>query len=507
MYFLSRLNSKVCYAIGLVLLCSTLSSCKDDDNSTATTAPLTSTAVPDLIVFSPTVTTLNNPNADGTINPQQQFTISMAMNNSLGQPLIPSAANPIHVDVYGAPDGVITPTSTTTSTGYVTLTYNGQSFPNNILINAWISDPTTPNGVALGQTQALQLNTLPCSYAPMSYKVNLSQGLPDALQVKADVGYSTTSPTNTLTTYTIDTGSLGVVVPASELPSNSSVIGPGPAGVTYYDSSGNTFSGNYYLAPVRIQTTTGTVMTQPIMVLAINKGFCSGPTDGSCFSGAPPAPTLHYLGVGFDRSGSVPPGSTLSNLFGSPTANAFLHITDASNGTDVSPGYYLTPGDAGTPGLTLGISSTTNYNLVNLTPSTTQQGDFQTEFGCYGFTGTTPPMQFCGTLLLDVGIDEMFLDLPKSQWPTAVIDGSKKVIVGTPMSITAGTASQMYYTFTAVQTCPTAPSANEVAPCYAQFIDSNGTGQIFVNTGRRALYKFDYLYQGQCGQVGFYDIP
>jgi hypothetical protein len=479
-------------------------------NTTAATIPVTSTTCQsqaDLIVFSPVVTQVNNPTGS-TPNASQQFSINMTMCNSQGQALIPSPSNPVHVNVYGAPNGVISPTSTTTSTGLITFTYSGQSFPNNILINAWISDSTN-NGVALGQTQVLQQNPLSCSYSPTFYDVPLTQTLPNPLQIQADVGYSTTSPTSTLTTYTLDTGSLGVIVPASELPKNANVIGPGPAGVTYYDSSGNTFSGNYYLAPVRVKTSSETVMTQPIMVLAINKAYCSGPPSASCYSGIPPTPNLHYIGVGFNRSGGVPPGdTTLPNLFRSPTANAFLHITNNNNGIDVTPGYYLKPGDSGAPtGLTLGIHSTTNYNLFNLTPNPAVPGDFLTEYGCYGFTNITTPVTFCGTLLLDVGIDQMFIELPRAQWPAGTYESNNKVPVTLPpinMSITAGTANQMSYTFDVVQTCPSSIGPNAVAPCFVQWIDSTATGQIFVNTGRRALYEFDYLYQGQCGQVGFY---
>ena len=478
---------------------------------TAASIPVTATTCQsqaDLIVFSPVATQVNNPTGN-TSNPSQQFTINMTMCNSLGQPIIPSTNNPIHVNVYGAPNGVISPTSTTASTGLVTFTYSGQSFPNNILINAWISDSTN-NGVALGQTQVLQQNPLPCSYAPVSYNVPLTQTLPNALQIKADIGYSASSPTSTLADYTIDTGSLGILVPANELPQNANVIGPGPVGVTFYDSSGNTFSGNYYLAPVRIQTSTGTVMTQPIMVLAINKSYCSGPITLSCYTKGAPPPTLHYMGVGFNR-----PGASATNpldLFSSPTANAFLHVTDASNGTDVTPGYYLTPKDtSATTGITLGISSVTNYSLINLTPASAVAGDFLTESGCFNFTGNGTP-QFCGTVLLDVGIDYMIMQLPKAQWIAGTHEFNSTqqievVKVGTLMSIFFGNPTAMQYSFTAIQqfeNCVGDSGANNVAPCYAQLVDSTATGQIFVNTGRRPLYQYDYLYQGQCGQVGFY---
>lgn len=479
-------------------------------NTTAASIPVISTTCPaqtnDLIVFSPAVTMLNNPTGN-TSNPSQQFSINMSMCNAQGQPLIPSATNPIHVNIYGAPNGTISPTSITNSTGLITFTYSGQSFKNNILINAWINDPTN-NGVALGQTQIIQQNTLPCSYQSNYYDLQLSQSLPDALQVQADVGYNTSSPTTTLKTYTIDTGSLGVIVPASELPKNANVIGPGPAGVTYYDSSGNTYSGHYYLAPVRLQTLTETVMTQPIMVLGIDKAYCSGPRSATCNT-HPPTPDLHYLGVGFDRPGKTPPGSALQDLLHTPAANAFLHITNTNSGVDVTPGYVIYPSaNSPTTGLRLGIDQTTaaGYNQFNLTPNPNVPGDFLTEYGCYGFTNTTSPVHFCGTLLLDVGIQEMFISLPKAQWPAHTYDSNNEVPETNPpfnMSITAGTANQMHYTFDVVQSCPSPASPNAVAPCYVQWEDSTGTNDISVNTGRRALYDYHYFYQGQCGQVGF----
>ncbi len=475
-------------------------------NTSAASIPVVSTTCPkanDLIAFTPAVATVNNPTGVSP-NPSQQVTVNLTMCNSRGQPLIPSASNPLHVAFYGAPNGAITPTTLTTTTGLVTFTYSGQSFKNNILINAWISDPTN-NGYALGQTQILQKNPLPCSYQSNYYEIPLTSTLPDALEVKADVGYSTSSPLSTLKTFALDTGSLGVIVPVSELPKNADVIGPGPQGVIYYDSSGNTYSGHYYLAPVRIQTNSATVATQPIMVLAIDKAYCSGPRAATC-NLSPPTPTLHYMGVGFDRQGLTPPNSTLQDLINTPASNAFLHITNASNGNDVTPGYTIYPSaSSATAGLRLGIDPTTvsNFQMVNLTPSTTVPGDFLTEYGCFGFTNTVPATQFCGTLLLDIGIDEMFIDLPQSQWPAGTYDTNNKVPEIIPpynMSIVAGTSNQMAYTFDAVQSCPSASGPNAVAPCYVQWEDGKTP---FVNTGRRALYKFHYLYQGQCGQVGF----
>lgn len=456
---------------------------------------------PDVVVFSPSVIKVDNP-VNNTPKPAQQFTLSMTMCNSLGQPLIPSEKNPIHIDVYGAPYGLISPTSTTTSTGSVTLTYNGQSFPNNISINAWIKDSSN-NGAAIGVTQVLHRNNSPsCAYGSTSYQVPLVQSLPDALKIMADVGYTTSASLNTLTSFTIDTGSLGVVVPQNELPTNTNVIGPAAPGLKYYDSSGNTYSGNYYLAPVRIKTATGVVQTQPIMVLAINKAYCMGPKTKPCYSD-PPSPNLHYMGVGFNRN-----STTSGDLFNSPTANAFLHITNANNGTDLTPGYYLTPGDVSTMpyGLTLGITTSTDYNVLKLTPNQAIPGDFNAQPGCYTFPNSPQPNQFCGTALLDVGINSMFIDLPKSLWPAGTHDANDKVPAGIDMEILMGSSSTpaMHYNFSTVNGNPPYHSP---APVSVQWINSTATGMIFVNTGRRPLYVSNYFYEGQCGQVGFKQLP
>lgn len=462
--------------------------------STPTPHPTTGTA--DTIEFSPTVTLLNNP-VGNTPNNSQKFTVNFTAFSSNGSQITPSANNPLHVNVYGAPNGVITPESTTSSNGSVTFTYNGKSFPNNISINAWIADSTN-KGAAIGVTQALMQNKpISCNYGNVNYPVHLTGSLPGALQIKAAVGTSAKSFSN----FTIDTGSLGVIVPEDELIANGIIAGPGATGVKYYDSSGNTYSGNYYLAPVVISLPGGnTVLTQPILVLGINKAYCSGPKNLACYSGTAPTPNLHYMGVGFNRN-----SSTTGDLFNSPTANAFLHITDSSNGTDITPGYYLTPGDSGTPGLILGISDITNYNLMNLTPNPAVPGDFNPQSGCYSFPNLPHAPQFCGTMLLDVGIDYMFLDLPKAEWPSGSnLNG--EVPSGVHMNILMGSINSpaMSYNFTAESN----PPANAESQSLVKWVDTtNSGGNIFVNTGRRPLYQYNYLYNGQCGQVGFKALP
>ena len=249
---------------------------------------------------------------------------------------------------------------TITSGSFFSFTYNGAAFPNKITVNAWINDP---NGtyVAIGQTQLLP-QTPTCASASVNYSVPLTSTLPNGLRKMASVGYLTpNAASGNLDTYTIDTGSLGTIITADDLPSrvNTLVIGPGNPGVKCYDSSNNAYFGNYYLAPVDIQVKSGggttTVQTNPLMVLGATKycsvNNCTSQTPiGSCTT----TPSIHYMGVGFYKNFGVP-----GDLFISPTANAFLHVTDANNGTDIAPGYILS-----ISGVTLGINSTTGYNTI-----------------------------------------------------------------------------------------------------------------------------------------------
>ncbi len=88
--------------------------------------------------------------------------------------------------------------------------------------------------------------------------------------------------------------------------------------------------------------------------------------------------TLRYLGIGFNRE-----NFTYEDLFQTPADNAFLHLTDKSNGTDISPGYQI-----GAASITLGITSTSGYNLIPLTPMGAQvPGEYDDAAGCFNFPG------------------------------------------------------------------------------------------------------------------------
>jgi len=438
-----------------------------------------------MITFSPEVVQLNNPATPDAKAPRTTFVLNLTAFNSAGNVLLPSLDNPLNVNLYGVPSGAVTPTETQVKSGHqLKFQYDGSYLPDSITLTAWIKDPST-GGAALGTTQFIRTHHTTCLKGIQSFDVLVNAGVPQPIQINAVVGadHPTTSD---FANFTIDTGSLGVIVPKRELVAGHNVHGPGAQGEKTYDSSGFSFFGNYYLAPVSIELSDRTfIQTNPILVLAIDRSSCS---KSGC---KPPPVNLHYLGVGFDRNST---GS--EDEFDSPADNAFLQLSDQQNGTDINQGYLLSANM-----VTLGISpdDSAGFQSVQLQPSSTTPGDWATEPGCYGFPMLKRSPQFCGTLLLDVGIDEMFIDLPFSQRPPGSYDNNNEVPSGVAMHIQAGAANDtaMSYNFTAVQqdTSPVGP-----APAYVQWINVN---HAFVNTGRRPLLNFDYLYSGRCGEVGF----
>ena len=115
------------------------------------------------------------------------FTLNLTAYDSNGNVLQRTAENPLHVQVYGAPDGVITPVDTITITRETLCnsTYSGGFFPNNMEIAAWIDDPL--GGAALGTTLFVQQNRPTCTGANQ-YDLHMVSNVPDVIKVHAVVG-------------------------------------------------------------------------------------------------------------------------------------------------------------------------------------------------------------------------------------------------------------------------------------------------------------------------------
>ncbi|HTW87205.1 MAG TPA: hypothetical protein VMD75_04290 [Candidatus Binataceae bacterium] len=451
------------------------------------------------ISFSPAVIKLNNPGSQGVTTKTTTIKVTMTAYDAQGEVITPSAANPLNLALFGAADGLITtPEMTITSAGPVTFTYSGGYFTNPVTLEAWIGNDY--GAQSIGVMQFLPKNRPACSYAAQSFTIpTICGGATDptdcaannmtgGLQVNAAVGVNSPNA-SAFIPYTIDTGSLGVIVPVSDL--GPDAIGPAGPGKKYYDSSGNIFTGNYYLARVNllISVNDGTpiyVQTNPIKVLAVNYAYCA-PNAADCSYPTPTTnPQIHYLGVGFDRN-----NTTDGDYFDSPADNAFLEVTDANNGTDITPGYILT-----STNVTLGLSSSTGYKFTKLKPNTASPGDWIQMPGCFGFPDINK-QSYCGGLLLDVGIDHMYLNLKPARRPKDAVSDST-VPTGTYVNILTGTIKNpsMSYEFQFEPDDATGPAPEEIN--WVNLVPG-----VFINTGRRPLIAYNYMFDAQCGQVGF----
>lgn len=456
------------------------------------------------IVFSPSVIKLNPPSSEGGTSQTLNFKVTITAYDAQDEVITPSASTPINIALYGASDGLITfPQNMITSPGPVTFTYHGGYFTNPVTLEAWSANGY--GAYSIGVMQFLPKNRPACSYGAQSFTIPTICGgatdpgdcaannMANGLQVNAAVGFNSPAAM-AFVPYTIDTGSLGVIVPLSEI--GPDAIGPAGPGKKYYDSSGNIFTGYYYLARVNllISVSVGTpiyVQTNPIKVLAVNYAYCA-PNAADCAYPTPTTnPQIHYLGVGFDRN-----NTTEGDYFDSPADNAFLEATDNNDGNDITPGYVLTATD-----LTLGLSSSTGYTFTKLAPNPGSAGDWIQMPGCFGFPDINNKKHYCGGMLLDVGINHMYLNLAPGQRPKDTVSGNT-MPTGTNVSILTGTPKDpsMSYSFAFEPNDATGP-----APENINWV--NLVPGVFINTGRRPLIAYNYMFDAQCGQVGFQPVP
>jgi hypothetical protein len=445
--------------------------------------------VPGTIAFSPPDFLLDNPASAGATTVPQTATFTLTVTDRDGGVVTPTPSTPIELDVYGP--SVVSPTTTTvTSNAPVTFTYDGGYFSGGMTINA--SMPSVGGGRNLGTAQLVPKNAS-CAIATGSVALPLhcaqspctgAQAIESGLDVAAAIGGGASH------VFEIDTGSLGVVVPASEL--GPQAIGPGPAGVKFYDSDGYEFFGDYYLSPVTFADASGAAHTTvPILVL--------GTTSTSCHSGypscTPPANTIHLLGVGFDRN-----GTEAGDLFNGPTANPFLQLEEEVVTNAIRAGYVLSAGSTRVGSLAvLGVTTALEgaFSTYPLTANGMVPGDWIGAAACFGFPSFGTDLH-CGQMLVDVGYGGMFLELPTADRPAsfASVDPPSGTMMTIVAPASAGTPALSYsFTYTA-----SAPASSGAAPTSIAW---SGTTATFVNTGRHLLSAADYLVDTTCGVVGF----
>ncbi len=481
---------------------------------TSTCSAPTGTPTVSAINFLPPNPTIDNPEAQGSMTRARTITVKMMPYDTEGRKISPSGRNPLYVTIFGAPSGTISQTTIKITSGRkFSFRYNGGYLPNDLVMEAWIKNPNpseTLGVYSIGTTLILRTNRqspTDCTYQTASFAMstdcpsgtvpgscsNMTQ--PNGIQISAAIGLVPSgAPTSSFEQYTVDTGSLGLLVPQKQVPAanpspgETQIIGPGGPELRYYDSNGGTcYQGQYWLAPVTFGlssnggTMTNTVTTHPVRILVV-----------------PDSHPLNYLGVGYDRN-----TTTSGDYFDSPADNAFLNLTDTASGTDISPGYTITPTQ-----ITLGVTSSAGFNTTPLQANQCVAGDYLTSAGCFSFPALSPEEgTFCGTMLMDTGIGDMYLNLYAPLWPAHYCE-SGLVPNGTVVQINSGTSTSsppMCYRYAVNNDVPTPePTPVTPAPSITNCIENPTDTTIkFVNTGRHPLAWFDYMYDAACGQVGF----
>lgn len=275
----------------------------------------------------------------------------------------------------------------------------------------------------------------------------------------------------TVSNYTVDTGSVGMVVPAAEVPN----IPPGsPSGTITYSSSGLQLTGVWATVSVSFPQAVNqnginvpAQATVPVLAVTIANCTGSGVNSGRC------RPTIpHMLGVGFGRD---------TRAETSPAYNPFLNLTEMVAGT-MRRGYII-----GRGGLALGLtgSNTTGaWAMQQLTdagtPAAGTHHDWKPLTG--GFALNSGP-QLSGTVLIDTGLLNMIIE-------DNSLPSSGAVATGSPMTIALGNLSYRFSTGDGGAQTPTVVN-------YARA--KHGT---FVNTGLRALGHYDLLFDADAGYLG-----
>jgi hypothetical protein len=309
--------------------------------------------------------------------------------------------------------------------------------------------------------------------------VATANGLANGLNINVSVGGG---PSHEVM---LDTGSEALIVPANVLGAAVQTPSPAVPFTTEFTSDGYILTGEIVTASIALGVSydfdggtpkPGLPVTVPMPVHVLESVTCDtaypdckAPGDLSSFG---------ILGVGFGR-----------DLSATPASNALLQITDVAAGV-MRPGYILSNNP---PQLTVGIpESTADFARIALTASS--NGDWLATSlpGCVLLPSIS--WSLCGGLLVDTGIDFALVSVP--QGTTSPYEDAGSVPLGTPIEMLAPNDGS-------VMTSASDVGASSLqSPPTVQFRHPPGSTPM-INTGRRVLAIYDYLFDARGGEVGF----
>jgi len=274
--------------------------------------------------------------------------------------------------------------------------------------------------------------------------------------------------------FTVDTGSIGIVIGADDVPNLDPNAKPG---MIRYSSSGLELHGVWTTANVTFPDAQGGpgVASSAVPVLAVSSEVCTGVGVNADRCTASDHPHPHMMGVGFGRSEDA-----------HPERNPFLNLREMTAGT-MRRGYLITP-----RGITLGLTNADvgpGFTWQKLSPRplpadlASTLKDYETAPGSFqaGNAQSGP-----GMVLIDTGLTNMMLADPNST-ASGDVPGGTLVTIGL-------LSGQAPYSFTV------GDKANPLTPRRVSWVKASHG--VFVNTGLHVLSKFDYLFDEDGGWVG-----
>jgi hypothetical protein len=444
------------------------------------------------ITISPTVLVLDNPTTGWSRGHRQQIRVSVTVADRQGHALRPSCRQPIVLSIHqpnGRPLRPSTARITSADDSSATFAYDGSYFVNPMILTATMGDASATASIV--PRTPFSPENCPAGAAHLTIPYNdpmrtIERGFSVAVSVGGGQWHRGVE---------LDTGSTGLAIDRRSL--GPQAIGPGQPGSREYYPSGYKIVGNYWLTPVTIAIPDAgwgpkpVATTVPIEVFGIDRVECGSdvktckpPTDQSkAIAG------FSLMGIGFDRGGAP------------PSNNPFLQLEDIVYGR-MRPGYVISP-DRVDIGLDA-ANTADKFRYVTLDPNDDPYGDWLGANGCFSFPAASA--KFCGSMLLDTGIDDMIFALAKNERPPAVVDPSNPKLLkpDTAVDISAPTAPPLALSYGF--TYRPQKESSTIDPKLIEWAaPPSTTPPVFFNIGRSPLARFDYLYDARCGQVGFFD--
>ncbi|MFO1161087.1 MAG: hypothetical protein U1E60_19755 [Reyranellaceae bacterium] len=283
--------------------------------------------------------------------------------------------------------------------------------------------------------------------------------------------------------FGMDTGSTGIVVAAEHyMPGPDDV--PGGPGRLVYTSSGRILNGERYTTNVEILRN-GEIpaATARVQVLRVTSITC---LERARDCRPEPNPRgVAFMGVGFARNSAQ---ATESGVPKNPFTN-LVALASGAPASSIRPGYVITR-----TAVHLGMTPelTRNFAFVKLDPGPTLDSGAPS-WAPAPMTVSVDGVEGDGTILMDTGINYMFLSPPEG---TRLQRGGR-VPSGTNISIylpNRRTPQPAFYTFTVGE------RGNPMHPERVEVVHDAG---VFVNTSRMFLEGFNYLYDAAGGFVGY----